>query len=128
MIRWSTDCPKFGVETTEYCVSWSILYAEERLKSKMDRSYLSRNLLKEIVYKYHLDDRATSIEKWIKERVDEIFEDMDAFCKKRFLRKHAFCKKRFLRKHAFRGSRNNCFVSKCLKRLKFLENEPKQSV
>lgn len=83
-------CPKLGVQAIEnafknetgYCVSWSILYAEERLQTLQSRSYVSENLLRDIIIKYNLkrsnnQETAEAVESWIKQRIHQIFEDMD---------------------------------------------------
>lgn len=87
-------CPRIGVQAIEgafsgeigYCVSWSILYAEERLTTYQSRSWVSANLLSEIVRKYNLKGRSSNqtsenIERWIHERIANIFEQMDRLFK-----------------------------------------------
>jgi hypothetical protein len=76
-------CPKKGVQAVEsgfkrssYCVSWSILYAEERLKSLQSRSYLATNLLKEIIQN-NPNDTVFAVEQWIVQRIHQIFDNLD---------------------------------------------------
>ena len=85
-------CPKIGIQALEhffykdigFCVSWSILYAEERLSSKVSRTYIAQNLIKDIITKYGL--RAPSehqlginLENWMKQRIETIFSGMDKY-------------------------------------------------
>jgi len=86
-------CPKLGVQSIEagfektgYCVSWSIIYAEERLRSSKSRSYVATNLLREIIQKNQLrqedvEETARAVEIWMEKRIEQIFEDMDALFK-----------------------------------------------
>lgn len=82
-------CPTIGIQAVEmaftkktgYCVSWSILYAEERVQSHESRTWISNNLLKEIVHKYDLirptdEETAAAVENWMNERIKTIFMDL----------------------------------------------------
>jgi hypothetical protein len=87
-------CPKMGIQQIEslfykdtgFCVSWSIIYAEERLSSKVSRSYIAQNLIKDIISKYNLYNVDTSklgqnVENWMKEYIRNIFSNMDVYYK-----------------------------------------------
>ena len=84
-----TFCPRLGIQQIEqffesnigYCVSWSILYAEERLSSSYDRKYVANNLSKIIRHKYNItgktvEEIASNLQKWIDSRIKEVFEGM----------------------------------------------------
>ena len=77
-------CPRLGIQEIEsefsgkmgYCLSWSVIYAEERLKSSAPREFLAEDLLKVMVESYGVTD-ALSIQDWLDRRIDEIFSRMD---------------------------------------------------
>lgn len=83
-------CPRVGVQAVEglfddkvgYCASWSILYGEERLKSREDRTAVARNLLAEIIRKYNLEghtqrETGQNVQRWMQERIHRIFGQME---------------------------------------------------
>lgn len=88
----SEFCPRLGVQQFErffkdtgFCVSWSLLYAEERLKSKVSREYFAENLMEDIIVSNPRLKAKTSeetfrnVETWLESRIDEIFTGMDAY-------------------------------------------------
>jgi len=85
-------CPRRGIQFIEklfefgkaYCVYWSILYAEERIKSDLPRKYVAKNLYQMIVDKYELrqvspEETALAVEKWLIQRIDLVFIQMNDF-------------------------------------------------
>lgn len=85
-------CPKIGIQSLEsifykntgFCVSWSIIYAEERLTSKLPRSYIAQNLINDIIIKYRLSasnsqQLGINIENWMRSRIQEIFSTMERY-------------------------------------------------
>lgn len=85
----ATFCPRLGIQSIEhlfsdkagYCVSWSVLYAEERLLLDKTRNYVAEYLLDIIIDKYKLrganmKETAENVKRWMEERIQTIFSDM----------------------------------------------------
>lgn len=86
-------CPNIGVQSLEnffstqstgFCVSWSIIYGEERLTSKVSRSYIANNMIEDIITKYNLrgtsrETTVANIERWLRSRIDTIFTRMTPY-------------------------------------------------
>ena len=85
-------CPKLGIQALEsifykdtgFCVSWSIIYAEERISSTLPRTYIAQNLITDIINKHKLQSRnvtelGKNIEDWMKNRISKIFSSMDLY-------------------------------------------------
>jgi hypothetical protein len=85
-------CPRQGVQFVEklfkvgkgHCVYWSILYAEQRIKSELPRQYVAENLYQLIVDRYELqqvspEETALAVEKWLLQRIDSVFIQMNDF-------------------------------------------------
>lgn len=87
-------CPKLGIQglesifskNTGFCVSWSIVYAEERILSRLPRTYIAQNLLDDILTKYKLRGKSLketgqNIESWMEQRINKIFSGMESYYK-----------------------------------------------
>lgn len=76
-------CPRIGIQEIEsrfsgkigFCLSWSIIYAEERLQSDLSREEIAEDLLSIVMNKYQLNN--DEVEDWLNQRIDRIFTEMD---------------------------------------------------
>ena len=83
-------CPRRGIQSVErlfkstkgHCVTWSIIYAEERLRSPESRNWVAENLYQIIIDRYGLSrstpaETALAIEEWLVNRINSIFNDLE---------------------------------------------------
>jgi hypothetical protein len=87
-------CPNLGIQLVEnkftkktgFCVSWSIIYAIERVESNVSREYISQNLLPDLIFKHKLQGRteqetASKIERWLSDYIDDVFNSLGIYYK-----------------------------------------------